>query len=281
MSNTTTTNGTDSPAYAPTPLSPTIVLKFGSSVLTHEQEVWSAVNEIQREVRRGRRVVAVVSALWGVTDSLIADARRITPRPTGPAFARLVATGEHQAAALLSIALDETGLEHTLLTARDVSLVAMGEALDAEPIAIHTPVIRRALDRAPVVVLPGFEAVDDQYQPVLLGRGGSDLTAVFVADALDADVRLLKDVDGVFERDPGRSGPPPRRYRAIAWEEVTRIAPGLVQAKAVEFAARRGQRIHIAAINSTAGTLITDHTEMGEVPTPGESSAFGPVAVEV
>lgn len=278
MSNTSTGVGNTAESL---PYSPTIVLKFGSSVLTHEQEVWSAVNEIQREVRRGRRVVAVVSALWGVTDGLIADARRITPRPTGNAFARLVATGEHQAAALLSIALDETGLGHTPLTARDVSFVAMGDPIDAEPVAVHAPVIRRALERAPVVVLPGFEAVDDRYQPVLLGRGGSDLTAVFVADALDADVRLLKDVDGVFERDPGRTGPHPRRYRAIAWGEIGRVAPGLVQAKAVEFAARRAQRVHVAAINSTAGTLITDRTEMGGVPTPGESPAFGRATIAV
>jgi homoserine dehydrogenase len=263
------------------PFAPTIVLKFGSSVLTHEQEVWSVVNEIQREVRRGRRVVAVVSALWGVTDRLIAEARRISPRPTGSSYARLVASGEHQSAALLSIALDQTGLEHTLLTARDVSLVALGPSDNAEPTAIHAPVIRRALDRAPVVVLPGFEAVDDQNQPVLLGRGGSDLTAVFVADALDADVRLVKDVDGVFEHDPGRAGTPPRRYHTIAWDLVPQVAGKLVQPKAVEFAQRRGLRIHVAAINSNAGTLITDRTQLGGYPTPHDSPAFGPVAIAV
>jgi homoserine dehydrogenase len=261
--------------------SPTIVLKFGSSVLTHEQEVWSVVNEIQREVRRGRRVVAVVSALWGVTDRLIAEARRISPRPTGSAYARLVASGEHQAASLLSIALDQTGLEHTLLTARDVNLIALGPVDDAEPASIHAAVIRRALERAPVVVLPGFEAVDDRRQPVLLGRGGSDLTAIFVADALDADVRLVKDVDGVFEHDPGRVGAPARRYHTIAWDLVPKVASKLVQPKAVEFASRRGLRIHVAAINSNAGTLITDRTELGGYPTPHESPAFGPAAVAV
>lgn len=256
----------------------TIVLKFGSSVLTHEQEVWSVVEEIQRERSRGRRVVAVVSALWGVTDRLIAQARRTAREPAGPAFARLVASGEHQAAALLSLALEQAVEPHTLLTARDVRLIALGPAENAEPVSVHAPAIRRALDRAPIVVLPGFEAIDDQDAPVLLGRGGSDLTAVFVAEAIDAEVRLIKDVDGVYESDPRRAGPAgrgesPRRYRTIDWNLVTRVAPRLVQPKAAEFAARHRLPIHVAAIGSDGGTIVTDRTELEEGSTGGSAAA--------
>jgi len=256
--------------------SSTIVLKFGSSVLTHEREVWSAVSEIRREVHRGRRVVAIVSALWGVTDRLLAEARRVADHPTGHALARLLATGEHQAAALLSLALDHAGERHASLTAADVRLTARGPADNAEPVSVDATVIERALDTAAIVIIPGFEAVDELNRPVLLGRGGSDLTAIFIADALGADVRLIKDVDGVFEHDPGRPGTPPRRYRHIRWDLVTQVAAKLVQPKAVEFAARRGLRIHVAAINSNAGTLITDRTELGDVASAELAPAFGP-----
>jgi homoserine dehydrogenase len=271
------------PAAAVPPATPdrgradTMVLKFGSSVLTHEREVWSAVAEIRREVHRGRRVVAVVSALWGVTDRLLAEARRLTdqPQPSGHAVARLLATGEHQTAALLSLALERSGEPHTVLTARDVGLVALGPVDNADPVTVDAPLIHRELDRAPIVIIPGFEAVDERGRPVLLGRGGSDLTAVFLADLLGADVRLVKDVDGVFEHDPGRPGTPPRRFRTIRWDQVPAVAARLVQTKAVEYAQRRGLNIHVAAVNSSAGTLITDRTELGEAADAERAPAFG------
>lgn len=261
----------------------TIVLKFGSSVLTHEREVWSAVAEIRREVHRGRRVVAVVSALWGVTDRLLSEARRLTdqPQPTGHAVARLLATGEHQTAALLSLALERSGEAHTVLTARDAGLVAIGPVESAEPVTVDAPLIHRELDRAPIVIIPGFEATDERGRPVLLGRGGSDLTAVFLADLLGAEVRLVKDVDGVFEHDPGRPGTPPRRFRSIHWNQVPSVAAKLVQTKAVEYAQRRGLNIHVAAINSNAGTLITDRTELGDAADAERAPAFGRLLVAV
>lgn len=264
--------------------SPTIVLKFGSSVLTHEQEVWSVVSEIRPELDRARRVVAVVSALWGVTDRLIAQARRTVRQPGGAAFARLIAGGEHQSAALLSLALGQSGIEHTLLTARDIRLVALGPAEDAEPVSVHAPALRRALDRAPVAIVPGFEAIDEQDQPVLLGRGGSDLTAVFLAEALDAEVRLVKDVDGVYEGDPRRSAAgsvPPRRYRTISWSLVRQVAPRLVQPRAAEYAQRHRLDIRVATLGSDGGTLVTDRTEFEAVAEPTVAAGTETAALAV
>lgn len=253
----------------------TIVLKFGSSILTHEQEVWAVVSEIKRELARGRTVVAVVSAMWGVTDRLIEGAKKVVESLDGPALARLLATGEHVTASLVSLALAQEGIGHTLLDARALRLRAEGPTADSDPVSVDAQSIERALGRGPVVVLPGFEAVDENGDPTLLGRGGSDLTAVFIADAIGADVRLIKDVDGVFESDPARIGPPPRRFSAIAYDRVGTVAGRLVQQKAVDYAAERGLTIRITGLNSDAGTLITDRTELE--PVGGASVRVEPV----
>lgn len=255
----------------------TIVLKFGSSILTHEQEVWAVVSEIKRELARGRTVVAVVSAMWGVTDRLIEGAKKVVESLDGPALARLLATGEHITASLVSLALAQEGIGHTLLDARALRLRAEGPTADSDPVSVDSDAIERALGRGPVVVLPGFEAVDENGDPTLLGRGGSDLTAVFIADALHADVRLIKDVDGVYERDPARIGPAPRRFSAIAYDRVGSVAGRLVQQKAVDFAAVRNLPIRVAALNSDAGTLITNRTELE--PAAGASGIVEPVEV--
>ena len=240
----------------------TIVLKFGSSILTHEQEVWAVVSEIKRELARGRTVVAVVSAMWGVTDRLIEGAKKVVESLDGPALARLLATGEHVTASLVSLALAQDGIGHTLLDARALRLRAEGPTADSDPVSVDSDAIERALGRGPVVVLPGFEAIDENGEATLLGRGGSDLTAIFIADALHADVRLIKDVDGVYERDPARVGPAPRRYSAIAYDRVGSVAGRLVQQKAVDYAAERNLPIRVTALNSDTGTLITNHTEL-------------------
>lgn len=247
---------------------PTIVLKFGSSILTHEQEVWAVVSEIKRELARGRTVVAVVSAMWGVTDRLIEGAKKVVESLDGPALARLLATGEHVTASLVSLALAQEGIGHTLLDARALRLRAEGPTADSDPVSVDSDAIERALGRGPVVVLPGFEAIDENGEATLLGRGGSDLTAVFIADAIGADVRLIKDVDGVYERDPARVGPAPRRYSAIAYDRVGSIAGRLVQQKAVDYAAERNLPIRVTALNSDTGTLITNHTELDTPSSP-------------
>lgn len=253
-----------------------IVLKFGSSILTHEREVWSVVSEIRRVRQQGKRVVAVVSAMWGVTDRLLAAARKVTESLSGPSLARLLATGEHASVALIGLAMQEAGIEHAVLDARALGLVSDGPHTDAVPVSVNISALRSALAERGVVIVPGYEAVSRQGEPTVLGRGGSDLTAVFLADALDAEVRLIKDVDGVFERDPLRAYTPgtprPKRYRSVRWELVPAIASRLVQAKAIEFAAAKGLPVQVCSLGSDEGTLICDQTDLGEVFAPGEGA---------
>lgn len=238
-----------------------VVLKFGSSILTHEPEVWAVVREIQRQLARGRRIVAVVSAFYGVTDRLLETSRRIVGAIDGPGLARLLATGEHVSASLVSLALTQAGIDHRLLDARDLRLTARGSAQDAEPVAVERAVLTSAISESRVVLVPGFEAIDLYGRPALLGRGGSDLTAVFLAQQLGCEVRLLKDVGGVFERDPNGRGPRPRRFSSISYIDALSIAGKLVQPKTIEFARDRQVPIWVGPLGADHGTLIGAPTQ--------------------
>jgi homoserine dehydrogenase len=256
-----------SPASSGSPPEPrTVVLKFGSSVFATERDVWPIVTEIDRQVRDGKRVVAVVSALLGQTDRLLASARRITDALNGPAVAALLATGEEASASLLSLALAQVGVNHNRLDARSARLIASGPNIDASPVALDLSTFRAAFARAPVVVFPGFAAITPFGEPALLGRGGSDLSAIFLAAQLNAEVRLIKDVDGVYERDPlaSRPGSEPRRYTTIRWDEVPSVASKLVQTRAVLYARDRGLDVRVCSLGSDGGTLITSTTALGD-----------------
>lgn len=233
-----------------------VILKLGGSVLADRQDLVHAVHEIYRYLREGRRVVAVVSALGRTTDRLLGEARDLcgTPEPAG--LAALLATGEATSAALLSLALDRAGIPSTLLEPWRVGLRTGGPVLDAEPLEINRREIFRALEERPVVVLSGFVGQDAEGRTTLLGRGGSDLTALFVAHRLGADVcRLVKDVDGLYDRDPAASTGA-RRYASLTWEDALAVCGRAVQAKAIEYARRFGLSFEVAGAGAAGATLV-------------------------
>ena len=159
--------------------SPLVVLKFGGSVLTNESTLRCVVHEIYRWRRQNCRVVAVVSALAGVTDELFRRCGRISERPAPACIAAMVSNGELQSAAMLSLHLDRAGVPASVLTPGAFDLVAVGPPLDATPVSLQVAPLLTALARDGVVVVPGYVAQNADGQPCLLGRGGSDLTALF------------------------------------------------------------------------------------------------------
>ena len=171
-----------------------VVLKFGSSVLRSAADLPAAVHEIYRWYRSGSRVLAVVSAIGGATEQLLAQAREISAVPDALATAQLLATGERTAAALLGIALDRVGVPSRVLDPGEVALTVNGSPLDSEPADVDAGKLHSLLERFGVLVLPGFFGYARDGALHLLGRGGSDLSAVFLAQALGARrCRLLKD----------------------------------------------------------------------------------------
>ncbi|HEY3812833.1 MAG TPA: homoserine dehydrogenase [Caulobacteraceae bacterium] len=235
---------------------PLDVLKFGSSVLKSPADAPEAVTEIYRAVRQGRRVVAVVSAFQGVTDRLLEDAHRFGCGHDNLHLPRYVALGEETSAALLALACDRAGMITTALSPAQIGILAKGDRETAEPISLDAAVIERALETADVVVVPGFTARDADGNVVLLGRGGSDLTAVFLAAELGADrLRLVKDVDGVYDRDP-KSNSEALRFGALTWHEARDVAGKLVQPRALRLAEDRGVALEVAAIGREDATAI-------------------------
>lgn len=238
----------------------TIVLKFGGSVLRDEASVGVVAEEVLRFVSQGRRVVAVVSALEGTTDALLGRARALAPEPDEDALAMLLATGELASASLLTLALSARGVRPWVLGPHALGLRTKGRGSDTDPASIDAGTLARALDTSGVAVVPGFVGVGPSAQYALLGRGGSDLTALFIAAQIGAACRLVKDVDGLYERDPALPGPQPGRYRTLGWADALALDGGIVQHKAVRYAQRSRLAFEVGAVGREDVSTIGPHS---------------------
>jgi homoserine dehydrogenase len=268
-----------------------IVLKLGGSVLLDEASLRRAVHEIYRWRREGWAVVAVVSAFAGRTDHILDRCARLDPgghqRLSPFALAAALGAGEAESAAFLGAQLDRAGVPATVLSPGAVGLRADGDPLDADPREVDTGPIESPLARDGVVVFPGFVALDAAGRAVTLGRGGSDITALFLAHALAAGCcRLVKDVDGLYESDPnaaGRAGGRPRRFETATWADARRFSGGtgsIVQAKAVDFAEARGLAFELGRWNGVRPTVIgPGPTRFSERPDPSDRPVRLDVAV--
>ena len=232
-----------------------IVLKFGSSVLLSEDDLPSAVHEIYRWWREGAQVIAVVSAFGDTTDQLMRRAERVCDNPDESILPSLLATGEATAAALLTLALRRAGIPARLVDEVQAKLRTVGGGIDAEPIAVDTARLLKESSSA-VVVLPGFVGRDEGGDRTLLGRGGSDLTALFLAQQLKADCVLIKDVDGLYTSDPTCTTVRPSRFAQVSYESAIRLGGGVVQVKAIRFAAANKLRFSITSIGGQADTEV-------------------------
>ncbi len=235
---------------------PIAVLKFGSSLLGGAGGFERVVEEIGREISLGRRVLAVVSAMKGTTDRLLRDALGLSDRPPRRLLTTLLRTGEDASVAMLGIALVQQDVNAHVLTSEELGLQTTGPLDDAYPIGVDLARVVSCLRAHDVTVVPGFVGTDTSGHPSLLGRGGSDLTALFLAESLCAEeVRLLKDVDGVFPTDPGTSLVEQVALRRATWSEVGRVGNGVVQPKALDFAERAGLEFRVAAMAGRGTTV--------------------------
>lgn len=238
-----------------------VVLKFGSSVLRTGSDLPAAVHEIYRWWREGFQVVAVVSAFGHTTDELAQRARAACEHPSEQLVAALLATGETASSALLGLALSRAGIPATVLDAEQAGLVTDGPVLDANLTSIDTVAIHEAL-RDGVVVLPGFVGRGRSSKTTLLGRGGSDLTALFIAQRLGGVCRLVKDVDGLYTSDPNSiNGPPATRFVRVNYATAARVGGAVVQPKAIDFAEAHRLRFIVSSVGSSQATEIGPHAD--------------------
>jgi homoserine dehydrogenase len=257
-----------------------VVLKFGSSVLgappgghgplASSSGLRAVLGEIRRQAA-SRPVIAVVSAFAGETDRLLGEASEAAARGADEAVAAWVATGEAAAVARLALELSLAGLPAAVAEPRRLLAIA-GARLDGEPVRVSRDELGRLLERSRVILVPGFFGESLNGGPALLGRGGSDLSALRIAHEIDGgSCRLLKDVDGIYERDPAAAsgGSPPRRYRELGWAAAIRVAGRLVQPKAIRFARDRRLTFEVGAVGGDGGTRVGPFPERF-VDSPGE-----------
>ena len=238
-----------------------IVLKFGSSVLRTGSDLPAAVHEIYRWWREGLQVVAVVSAFGHTTDELTQHARTACEQPNDQLVAALLATGETASSALLGLALNRAGIPATVLDAEQAGLMTDGPVLDANLTAIDATAVLDGLENG-VVVLPGFVGRGRSGKTTLLGRGGSDLTALFIAQRLGGVCRLIKDVDGLYTSDPNfMGGPPATRFVRVSYATAARVGGAVVQPKAIDFAEAHRLRFIISSAGSSQATEIGPHAD--------------------
>lgn len=231
------------------------ILKLGSSVLRGDHDLPQVVQEIYRVWRAGEQVVVVVSAFGDTTNQLLGRAASICTEPDGVVLATLLATGETTAAALLGLALQRAGVPVKVFDAVQAGLRTSGGVTDAKLIALDVERLRSEL-RHFVIVLPGFVGRDDQNRSTLLGRGGSDFSAAFVAHKLGGRCVLIKDVDGLYVSDPAKSSKRPARFREVTYETAGRIGGALIQNKAIHFAQAQRLSLTVTCIDGDSGTKI-------------------------
>ncbi|MGA9659200.1 MAG: homoserine dehydrogenase, partial [Asticcacaulis sp.] len=236
------------------------------SVLTSESALHRAVAEIYRYTRDAQKVVAVVSAFKGQTDQLLRLAGSYTQASVSSATPHLVATGEMRAASLLAMACERSGITTQFRSAYEIRLIAEGDHLNANPVDIKADIIKRDLKKVDLVVVPGYVAENAEGEPVLLGRGGSDLTAIYIAQALGVTARLYKDVDAIYDADPATVGESAKPYQALSWADAQKIAFPVVQGKAMRFAEANGLKVQMAGLAKNYETILGTTTAFRDRP---------------
>lgn len=242
---------------------PVVVLKFGHSVLQSVEHVPVACSEIYRHLREGKKVVAVVSAIGNETSELLRTGGDLFEGHGHPALPKLLRIGEFRSSAIISLALSRIGVHAHMVDPHEIDLAAEGDPLDADLTSVDRGRIEALLATYDVLVVPGFVAHDAEGHLVALGRGGTDLTAVFLADALEAErLILLKDVPGVFTGDPnavGKSGDVPARYVSVDWDQAAEVGGGIVQDKALYAAKKFGRTVEVSAVGESRWTRVGPH----------------------
>jgi len=242
-----------------------IVQKYGGTSVGSPERIRDVARRIQRWKRQGHQLVVVVSAMSGETNRLIALAKEVSPNPHPRELDVMVSTGEQVTIALLAMALQDLGVKAKSYTGAQVKVLTDSTFTKARILSIDDRNIRADLANDTVVIVAGFQGVDEEGNITTLGRGGSDTSAVALAAALKADeCQIYTDVDGVYTTDP-RVVPEARKLDRITFEEMLEMASlgsKVLQIRSVEFAGKYKVKLRVLSSfeeegKETPGTLIT------------------------
>ncbi|HYY15304.1 MAG TPA: aspartate kinase [Gammaproteobacteria bacterium] len=247
-----------------------IVQKFGGTSLGSIERIGAIAARVAATHRQGQQLVVVVSAMSGETDRLIALAKQAAERPNPRELDVLLATGEQVTIALTCMALENYGCPARSYTGAQVHILTDSAHTKARILDIDSQRVRTDLANGTVVVVAGFQGVDEHGNITTLGRGGSDTTAVALAAALKADeCQIYTDVDGVYTTDP-RIVPEAQRLDRVTYEEMLEMASlgaKVLQIRSVEFASKYNVPVRVlSSFAEGKGTLICAEDETMEQP---------------
>jgi aspartate kinase len=238
-----------------------VVQKFGGTSVADPERIREVADHIARTVRRGEQVVAVVSAMGKETDELLHLASQVSKTRPGREMDMLITAGERKATALLCMALHDLGVPADSFTGSQAGFITDTTHMNAKILEVRAGRVQAALDAGRVAVVGGAQGVSTEHDVTFLGRGGSDTTAVALAEALGGDCELYTDVSGVFTTDP-RVVPVARRMSRISFDEMLEMcAAGCPKPamRAVEFARTHRVKLHVrSAFTWEPGTWITE-----------------------
>lgn len=236
------------------------VQKFGGSSVADAKKIYAAARKLAADHRAGHEVIGVLSAQGSTTDALLAKAREIDPDCGGRELDALLSTGETCSVALCAMALRRLGIPAVSLTGAQAGLKTESVHGDARVLGLANDRIERELERGNVVLVAGFQGIDDRGDITTLGRGGSDTTAVALAAFLHADrCRIYTDVDGVYDRDP-RKFREAVKYNTISYDDMLTLSRGgarVLHDRCVELAKRYRVEIEVlSSFRDLPGTIV-------------------------
>lgn len=238
-----------------------VVQKYGGTSLGSLEKIKYVANRVVDRYRLGDKVVVVVSAMAGQTDSLIDLAKDITKSPDPREMDVLVSTGEQVSVALLAMAIKELGVPARSFLAHQIGLKTDSSHTKARILDIDVRLINKALDAEEIAVVAGFQGVTEDKDITTLGRGGSDTSAVALTSVLGADIcEIYTDVDGVYTADPSICSNA-RRLDKISYDEMLEMASlgaKVLQIRSVEFAKKYNVPVLVkSTFKEGTGTLVT------------------------
>jgi len=242
-----------------------VVQKFGGTSVGDLDRIQNVANIVKKYADEGNQVVVVVSAMAGETNKLLDFANHFSKTPPQREVDLLVSSGERVTSALLSIALQAMGKDAIALTGRQAGIKTTSDHTKARIMDIDPSKMQKHLEEGKIVIIAGFQGINENGDVTTLGRGGSDLTAVAIAGALNADkCEIYTDVDGIYTTDP-RIEPKAKKIDVITYDEMLELASlgaKVMQSRSVELAKKLNVDIEVKSSfkPEIKGTLITKET---------------------
>jgi len=244
-----------------------IVHKYGGSSLADLDRIKKIAFHISKLSDAGEQIVVVASAMGKTTNNLIEMAKKISKTPNIRELDTLMATGEQQTVALLSMALNELGKDSISLTGAQAGITTIGCHTKSRIKSVDPKIILSHLNHGKIVIVAGFQGMNQEGDITTLGRGGSDTSAVALAASLGAQCEIYTDVDGIYSIDP-RVYPKAKKIQNISYEEMMEMAnlgAGVMETRAVELGKKYNVPIYVGqSLRAHDGTLILNQNEIME-----------------